>query len=135
MEDDIIHYPIELFVDALDFYGPVPSNELELSTGNLLTTVRSIFQEYYIGFEFYITRHTAEQRSLVQLTVGGNSGQDGDRIPGIWLNNEDQIWVISSVNGDVDYGYVHYLPIKIGIWYKVEIEQVLVEKKVCNEQT
>ena len=87
-------------------------------------------KEFYVGFNFYITSHTSEHRSIVHLSVGANSGQDGDRIPGIWLDTANRLWVVSSVSNNRDYLYTHNLPLSESQWYKLEIEQVLIEKKV-----
>ena len=95
-----------------------------------MATLRSVFKEFYVGFDFFVTRHTTEHRSLVHLTVGANSGRYGDRIPGIWLDESNELWVISSINDNYEYRYIHNIPIKMGQWYKVEVEQVLVEEKV-----
>ena len=119
-----------MLVDSESYFGPVPSDELELKKGNLLATLRSVFQQFYVSFDFFITRQAAELRSVVHLTVGDNSGQDGSRIPGIWIDKDNKLRVISSVNGDGDYRYVHDIAMKMGQWYKLEVEQMLIEEKV-----
>ena len=95
-----------------------------------MTTLRSLFKTFYIRFEFFIARHTPDKRNLVHLTVGSNSGYEGDRIPGIWLDKSNLLWIISSINGDSDYRYIHTVPIKMSQWYKLEIDQVLIENQV-----
>ena len=108
----------------------MPSNELQLLKGNLLTTLRSILKEFHVGFDFYITSHTSEHRSIVHLSVGADSGQDGDRIPGIWLDTGNRLWVISSVDNNREYRYIHNLPLSESQWYNLEVEQVFIEDKV-----
>ena len=121
-----------LVAENVSFYGFVPSEELELTKGNLLTTIKSVFKEFYVGFEFFINRHTSEYRSIVHLTVGANRGQDGDRIPMILLDTRNRLYVVCPINDHREHLYTHNIPMKIGQWYKLVVEQILIEEKVNN---
>ena len=101
--------------------------ELQLIKGNVLITLRSVLKEFYVGFDLFITQHTSDFRSVLQLTDGG---QEGGKIPAVWLHSNNRLWVLFSVNGNREYGYTHNIPMKIGQWYSIAIEQVLVEEKV-----
>ena len=124
--------------DCLGIYEPVPAGEIQLEHGNYLTTIEKVDKEFYLGFDLFITKHTpANWRSIVHLTVGANLERDGDRIPGIWLTRDNNLYVASSISGNKNSDYKHNNPLKEGVWYRVEIEQILVSRrrgqdKVCQ---
>ena len=102
-----------------------------LRKDNLLTTLSSVDMEYSISFELFVTKHTSgDWRSIVHLTTGGNYGQHGYRIPGIWLHKDNQLYIRSSVNGNHDYIYHYAQPLTEGSWYRIEIDQVKTDGKV-----
>ena len=63
----------------------------------------------------------AEYQNVLHLTIGGDSQQNGDRTPAVWIHPEKGILISSSVNGTSDYGFfcLQHLPkggpIKMGI--------------------
>ena len=105
--------------------------ELPLLKDNLLTTLSSVDKEFSVSFELFVTKHTSgDWRSVVHLTTGGNYGQHGTRIPGVWLNKDNQLHVESSVNDNHDHRYHYHEPMIEGRWYRIEIDQVKTDEKV-----
>ena len=54
----------------------------------------------------------AEYQNVLHLTIGGDSQQNGDRTPAVWIHPEKGILISSSVNGTSDYGFfcLQHLP-------------------------
>lgn len=130
MKKILIHFAWAFLLgcDAQEsFHHP---KETQLTKGSLLTTLPSLSKEYYLSFELLVSKHTsAEFRSLLHLTIDGNFGKYGSRIPGIWLFKDNTIHIASAINGDQNYLSYTREPLKAGKWYLLEIEQVLKERK------
>ena len=107
--------------------------ELQLEGRKQLTTLPSVGKEFYISFEVQVTKHTpGVWRNILHLTKSGNAGH-AQRIPAVWLYQDNTLLIVSSVNGNVGYGYQHkQQPLKEGKWYWLEIQQVLKEGKVLQ---
>ena len=104
--------------------------EFPLLKNNLLTTLSSVQREYSISFEVIVTKHTYYSwRNIIHLTTGGNFGQLGYRIPGVWLNKDNQLQIGSAVNGN-SYHFTHPKPLSEGRWYRIEIDQIKRDTKV-----
>ena len=104
---------------------------LQLERSKQLTTLPSVDKEFYISFEVQVTKHTpGVWRNILHLTKSGNAGH-GQRIPAVWLYQDNTLLIVSSVNGNVGYGVTpKQHPLKEGKWYWIEIQQVLKEGKV-----
>ena len=108
----------------------MPSNLTQLTLGNLLTTLRTIQKEFYVGMDFFYRSLTDGDafgwRSIFHLSTG----DDASSIPRILLRSNDQLRVTSNVNGDPGWLFDWNQQLKTGQWYKIEVQQFVVEEKV-----
>ena len=110
----------------------MPSNLIQLTLGNSLTTLRSIQKEFYVGVDFFYRSYTEVDgngwtfRSILHLSTG----DDNSRIPRILLRNDDLMYVTSNVNGNPNWNYLYNQKLTTGQWYKLEVQQFVVEEKV-----
>ena len=96
--------------------------------GNSLTTLRSIQKEFYVGVDFFYRSYTNGGlfRSILHLSTG----DDNSKIPRILLRNDDLMYVTSNVNGNPNWNYLYNQKLTTGQWYKLEVQQFVVEEKV-----
>ena len=72
----------------------------------------------------------AQYQNVLHLTKGGDSQENGDRTPAVWIHPERGVFFSSAVNGKSDYGFFcrQHLP-KAGIWTRYEVSQVMEEEE------
>ena len=99
---------------------------MPLSWGNLLTTLRSIEAEFYVGFSFYINGNTKEGRQSIFHISGGASNSF---LPAVWLRKDNLLTVTAYLGQRTDFP-IQYQYLEVDKWYKFEVEQVLIEEKV-----
>jgi len=98
--------------------------ELQLKKNNLLATLSSVWEEYYVSFEMWIDKNTpGDWTNVLHLTNGGNIGKHGDRVPAFFLYRNTQLHVASSVNGNSNY-HINQNGFKLKKWYRIEVQQV-----------
>ena len=101
-----------------------------------MTTLPSVGPEYSVSFDLLVDKHTyhpgVSNRNVLHLTTENDCCNLGDRVPGVWLNNDDNtLHITSAVNNVGDYIYDHRVePLKEGQWYKIQIQQVKRNAKV-----
>ena len=64
---------------------------------------------------------------VLQLTIGGKSGNIGDRTPALWIHKTKGVYVVTTLNGNANVGkYIRKKKPPLKKWAAVEIIQ---EKK------
>ena len=108
--------------------------EFQLKKSKQLTTLSTVGKQFYVSFKLQVTKHTpGVWRNILHLTKSGNAGH-GQRIPAVWLYQDNTLLIVSSVNGMVGYGVTPKKhPLKEGKWYWIEIQQMLKEGKVQQD--
>ena len=92
-----------------------------------------IGQEYVVMFEFFVSKIMRDSwRSIVHFTMGENAEKLGDRIPAVWINKENHLVIISTVNEEKSHQYIYPNPIEEGKWYKIVVSQKLENDKVLK---
>ena len=71
-----------------------------------------------------------ECTSIVHFTIGGNIENYGDRTPAVFYCR-DSLVVASAIDGNPKYQFREHTLVA-GIWYKLFISQLLVNKQVTN---
>ena len=105
--------------------------EMDIKKSNLVTTLPYIAEEYKISFDLFVTKHITDTwQSVIHFTAGGNVGKYGDRIPGIWINKNKKLYIMSALNGIPHKTYNFPKVLEEGKWINVEISQTLVDNKV-----
>ena len=88
-------------------------------------------REFLIRFELFINKITGDQwQNVIHLTTGANIGKMGDRIPGVWVTNKKELFVIFAINGN-DNRWKSVAKVEENKLIKVEISQkITADKKV-----
>ena len=105
--------------------------EHALERDTLLTTLPTLGLEWNISHEFRPTEYPGGWRNSLHLTIGGNSGEYGDRIVAIWPSSRRRpgnMFVMSAVSGDSNY--IHYsLQPPMGVWTNIQVSQTLEDER------
>ena len=98
-----------------------------LKKNTLLTTLPTLTKEWRVSFEFMATSYTSTLAQVLQLTIGGKSGNIGDRTPALWIHKTKGVYVVTTLNGNANVGkYIRKKKPPLKKWAAVEIIQ---EKK------
>ena len=104
------------------FYLP---KEHSLKRRSLLTTLPTLTKEWRVSFEFrpgsYLQRSYAQ---VLHMTIGGKSGNIGDRTPALWIHRTSGVYLTTTLNGRANVGRL-FRTIKppVNEWSRVEISQ------------
>ena len=75
-----------------------------LKKNTLLTTLPTLTKEWRVSFEFMATSYTSTLAQVLQLTIGGKSGNIGDRTPALWIHKSKGVYVVTTLNGKANVG-------------------------------
>ena len=103
---------------------------------NMITELPCLAKEYNISVDVLITKYGAGWQSVLQLTKGSKIGSYGDRIPGLWLYQDKQLYIASLVGGNANQFYTHKSVLDLDQWITVQIAQTLTDNKAgrqCHE--
>ena len=96
-----------------------------LKRNTLLTTLPPLTKEWRVSFDFnpksYNYRGYAQ---ILQMTIGGKSGNVGDRTPALWIHKSRGVYISTTLDGKPNVGKA--FPTKkppINKWTAVEISQ------------
>ncbi|XP_065654787.1 uncharacterized protein LOC136081401 [Hydra vulgaris] len=105
-------------------------NELVITQGSLLGTLYVLKKEYTVGFNVKPNSYTKAWNSVLHLTSGKDYGTYGDRIPGVWFNEEGSgsVSIFAAVSGNYNYPVPRYL-FPLNKWTHVKIYQFLRDGK------
>ena len=81
-----------------------------------------------VSFQFYIALfETGQKKCLLRLTnTETNDGHEGDRIPAIFLHNENQqLEVQFGLDGSDNYNYLHKDKTSAKTWHNITVQRVL----------
>ena len=95
-----------------------------LKKNTLLTTLPTLTKEWRVSFEFMATSYTNTLAQVLQLTIGGKSGNIGDRTPALWIHKTKGVYVVTTLNGNANVGkYIRKKKPPLRKWTAVEISQ------------
>ena len=97
----------------------------------LISTIPSWGPLFRINFDVYLDSLGSGWQSLLAFkgnNAASNIGEFGDRVPIIELN-DGKLYFLTAINGNPNF---HFTPrgVQVGKWYKIIIEQNLVNGKV-----
>ena len=96
-----------------------------LKRNSLLTTLPTLGKEWKVSFEFNPTNYNQRGfAQVLQMTIGGKSGNVGDRTPGLWLHKTRGVYIVTTLNGRPNVGK-NFRSMKppVGEWTTIEISQ------------
>ena len=103
-----------------------------LAKNTLITELPYIGKEYSVSFEVFINKMPTEPyRNVIHLTTGENVAAMGSRIPAVWVTDKKEFHITSSVNDNLNL-WKNFPGLEENKWYKIEINQKLVDAKVIN---
>ena len=101
----------------------------ELKKNTLLTTLPSLPREWMVEFEFKPTNFDhSGWTSIFHMTIGGNYGTIGYRIPAVFYHPTNGLRVSSYNNQNSNYDQNFPSP-TIGKWTKIRVSQELLDGK------
>ena len=96
-----------------------------LKRNTLLTTLPILTKEWNVSFEFNPQSYNYKgYAQILQMTIGGKSGNIGDRTPALWIHKTRGVYISTTLNGKPSVG--KSFPTKkpsINEWTTVEISQ------------
>ena len=97
-----------------------------LKKNTLLTTLDTLTKEWKVSFEFKPSSFTNKAwAQVLQLTIGGKSGNIGDRTPALWIHPKSKgVYVVTTLNGKANVAK-HFPKMKppLHTWTPVELSQ------------
>ena len=108
---------------------PVP---VTLAKNTLITELPYIRKEYSVSFEVFINKMPARPyQNVIHLSTGENYKVEGSRIPAVWVTASKEFHITSAVSGNMNL-WKNLPGVEESKWYKIEINQKLVDAKVIN---
>ena len=108
---------------------PLP---IAITKNNQFMELPYIGKEYSVSFEFFINKMPTEvYQTIIHLTTGENCCGMGSRIPAVWAMSSKEFLVASGVSGNGNL-FKKFPGMEENKWYKLEINQKLVDAKVVN---
>ena len=107
------------------------AEEHTLVKDTLLTTLDTMGKEWRVTHDFKPTKYLSVWANSLQLTIGGDMENYGDRTPIIFPSNQNspgKMKIASAVNGAPDYGTTPDQP-SLNVWTTIAISQTLEEGK------
>ncbi|XP_047137929.1 uncharacterized protein LOC100211098 isoform X1 [Hydra vulgaris] len=97
-----------------------------LIKGKVIAEIPKLDKEYLISFDVIPNKFVAGWHSVVHFTIGSNIENYGDRVPGIWFNEDAKggLHIAAPINGNVNR-YFNTKPIGLNVWSNIEISQIL----------
>ena len=82
----------------------LPSEQL-LKKDNLLTTIPTLAKGWKVSFELKPSNYNYKSyASVIHMTIGGSSGNIGDRTPALWLHRTKGVYLATALNGSSSVG-------------------------------
>ncbi|XP_065676915.1 uncharacterized protein LOC100202580 isoform X1 [Hydra vulgaris] len=100
------------------------SNQVLLKQGTILGKLDVLKKEYSVSFNIFPKSYTKGRKSVLHLTQDKDFGDYGDRIPGVWFdeNGSGRLFIHAAVNGNINY-YIETKPLPLNQWTNVKIGQ------------
>ena len=98
---------------------------LDLKRDTLLTTLPELGKEWEVALQIRLTEYdTAEYRSILHMTTGGDNDKYGDRTPTLEMDPRKKLYVESAASG-LNYMDDRRDPIPLDTWTEVKVSQTL----------
>ena len=105
---------------------------LALTKNKQITELPYIGKEYSVSFEVFINKMpTQPYQGVLHFTTGENYAAMGSRNPAVWVTASKEFHIASAVSGNKNL-VKNFPGLEENKWYKIEINQKLVDAKVIN---
>ena len=97
-----------------------------ITRNNKIGVLKNFGMNFVMTFKLFISKLDTdiEWANILHFTIGDDSTNYGDRIPGIWLSSGARFFVSSAINGYKDYNKHMDLDVAENEWYDFEISQL-----------
>ena len=97
-----------------------------ITRNNKIGVLKNFGMNFVMTFKLFINKLDTdiEWANILHFTIGDDSTNYGDRIPGIWLRSGARFFVSSAINGYKDYNKHMDLNVAENEWYNFEISQL-----------
>ncbi|XP_065658659.1 uncharacterized protein LOC136083183 [Hydra vulgaris] len=108
----------------------IEDKEIPLSRGNLVAVIPRLEKSYRIFFDVKPNSFSQGWRNVIHFTVGSDSSNYGDRVPGVWFHEsgDGSLYIAFHINGNLDSGFTT-MPVPLNEWSHIEISQQLERDK------
>ena len=99
--------------------------EHQLKRGSLLTTLPTLAKEWKVSFELRASSYQYKSYAqILQMTIGGKSGNIGDRTPALWIHKTRGVYLTTTLGSKSSVGkFFKTKKPPINEWTSVEISQ------------
>ena len=99
--------------------------EHQLKRGSLLTTLPTLAKEWKVSFELRASSYQYKSYAqILQMTIGGKSGNIGDRTPALWIHKTRGVYLTTTLGSKSNVGkFFKTKKPPINEWTSVEISQ------------
>ena len=89
----------------------------------VMNTFDEFPKEYSLSFDLKIESISSEYTNILHITIGGDSGQYGERTIAVFVQpNSSKLDIFSAVNGKLEYGFTtESMP--VGEWINLRFAQ------------
>ena len=104
------------------------TKHFDITKGNNLGMLPRIGINFVISFQFIINRFVVDFASLhniLHFTIGGIHTEYGDLTPALFIGGQDNLVVVSAINGKSWHYHNMNFKFVTKKWYTVEISQLL----------
>ncbi|XP_012558744.2 uncharacterized protein LOC100212894 [Hydra vulgaris] len=122
MKEILLLFGYFVFAQAKDFINH--ANQVLLNQGTILGELDVLKKEYSVSFNIFPKSYTNGWKSVLHLTQGKDFGDYGDRIPGVWFNEDSsgKLVIYTALRGYNDFN-VKTDPLPLNQWTNVKIGQ------------
>ena len=89
--------------------------EHSITKADLIGTLQDLYKEFEVKIEFTVFGFQSGWNNVLHFTTGDNVGKYGDRIPGIWINEQPfgnpYLYITSAISGSGDFSRYERLPV------------------------
>ncbi|XP_065656161.1 uncharacterized protein LOC100212432 isoform X5 [Hydra vulgaris] len=106
--------------------GKLLVQETQLLRGNLLAVLPKLDLQYIVSFDIKPNSFSKDWRNVLHFTIGSDGTNYGDRVPGVWFNNngDGSLCIFAPINGNQNKFFITK-PVPEKEWSHVEVSQQL----------
>ncbi|XP_065684315.1 uncharacterized protein LOC105844212 isoform X1 [Hydra vulgaris] len=95
-----------------------------LLKGKIVAIIPILDKEYLVSFDVNPNKFVAGFYNVIHLTIGSDNFDYGDRVPGVWFNNDGKggLYIAAPINGNKNYIFFTK-PIDLNRWTNIKVGQ------------
>ncbi|XP_065656240.1 uncharacterized protein LOC136081866 [Hydra vulgaris] len=115
---------LQIFNGKLEFI--IGNVTTPLLKGKLIAEISKLDKEHLISFDIYPNKFKSGLHNVIHFTIGSSGGSYGDRVPGIWFNEDSKggLRIDLPINNNPFYTFFSK-SLDMQKWSNIEISQTL----------